>query len=125
MKFSRINHCCNDLRTSSSRVITDPFFIFNPEAIISPKVAYQIAEGNFLKKVYDAIFISHCHIDHFSADSLKLFSHETPIYIPFDQKLYSMIKELGFKNINMLKNLESTFINDLKITLTPSEAMVT
>jgi UDP-MurNAc hydroxylase len=67
----------------------------------------------------DAIYITHVHWDHWHGPSLKkLFSKDTLIITHDEPNKRSVkdLKDIGFKNIRLLKHGESFELGDIKIT---------
>lgn len=56
----------------------------------------------------DFIYLTHLHWDHFQAPSLRLFSPDTTIIVPYDRydRMRRDLKDVGFENIIELKNGE-------------------
>lgn len=104
LKISRILHAGYMLECENTRVVFDPIFEnpFSRNCYAFPEVRFDIEKIKGLS--LDAIFISHYHDDHCSLESLNLLNRATPIYIYclFD-KIFSLLKELGFKNVYPLE----------------------
>jgi UDP-MurNAc hydroxylase len=54
----------------------------------------------------DWIYLSHIHWDHFHGASLRLFSQETPVFIPYDRytRMRDDLHHVGFKNVIELRH---------------------
>src|SRR6478672_8307857 len=54
----------------------------------------------------DWIYLTHIHWDHFHGASLKLFSRDTPILIPFDRytRIRHDLQRIGFTNVTELRH---------------------
>jgi hypothetical protein len=103
LKISRILHAGYVFESGGIQIAFDPIFEnpFSQNCYAYPNVQFDREQ---IKKInFAAVFISHFHDDHCSLESLDLLNRETPIYIycHFDE-LFSMIRELGFVNVNRL-----------------------
>jgi len=67
----------------------------------------------------DAVYVSHAHADHYDPWFLSKLNKNIPFYICnfHDPYLKKSLENLGFTNIIEIENSESTYINDLKITI--------
>lgn len=114
--ISRILHAGYQIETSSAQIWFDPIFEnpFSRNCYAYPQVEFNLEQIEKLKP--DAIFISHHHDDHCSFDSLKLLNRDIPIYMYcVQQEMFSLLKQLGFKNVFSLKLNESVKLADLEV----------
>ena len=103
MKISRILHAGYLFESNETRIIFDPIFEnpFSRNSYAYPDVEFDYAQIKQLK--VDAVFISHYHDDHCSLESLQYFDRKTPICLYCGhEELFSLIKELGFSNVQPL-----------------------
>ena len=113
MKTEYVSHACLYIETSDTKILIDPWFngpSYQEQWNVFPKPVNTA----FLSGI-DYIVITHGHEDHLHADTLRLFSRDTPILYPYQWKDSAIIflKELGFKNIRECKSYEG-------IQITPS-----
>ena len=116
LDVARILHAGYLFETSQAQILFDPIFEnpFSRNCYAFPAVEFDLAKIQQLKP--DAIFISHFHDDHCSFDSLKLLNRDIPIYMfCVHDEMFSLIRQLGFKNVNSLKLNESIHIKDLEV----------
>ncbi len=71
----------------------------------------------------DAVVISHAHLDHLDAPSLRLIDKDTPVLAPRATKL--LIKRLGFADVTEMEAGESRDIGRLRLTATPAVQGIT
>jgi UDP-MurNAc hydroxylase len=113
-----LSHASAIVSTETSTLIMDPWLIGS---------CYWRSWWNYppvKKEVYeniqvDAIYITHFHWDHWHGPTLKkLFSKNTLIITHDEPNKRSVkdLKDIGFKNIKVLKHGESLNIGDIKIT---------
>ena len=91
------------LKGSNSTVLFDPWITFDRFAYNNQ---YNFPESKFTKDQIksinpDFIYISHTHADHFDANTLELFSKNTPIICSYYKNNFTErnLKSLGFKNV--------------------------
>ena len=116
LDVARILHAGYLFETSQAQILFDPIFEnpFSRNCYAFPAVEFDIKKIQQLKP--DAIFISHFHDDHCSFDSLKLLNRDIPIYMfCVHDEIFSLIRQLGFKNVNSLKLNESIHIKELEV----------
>lgn len=116
VKVSRILHAGYQIETSQAKIWFDPIFEnpFSRNCYTYPSVEFDIEQIKALKP--DAVFISHHHDDHCSFDSLKLLNHDIPIYMYcVHAEMYSLLRELGFKNVFSIKLDETIKLADLEV----------
>lgn len=117
IQISRILHAGYIFQCSSTKIIFDPIFEnpFSRNCYAFPDIEFdhqQIKEQKF-----DAVFISHFHDDHCSFESLNLIDRQTPIYLYCQyEELFSLLKELGFKNVYSLTIDQPVKIQSFEIT---------
>lgn len=116
LDVARILHAGYLFKTSQAQILFDPIFEnpFSRNCYAFPAVEFDLQKIQQLKP--DAVFISHFHDDHCSFDSLKLINREIPIYMfCVHDEMFSLIRELGFKNVHSLKLDESIHVKDLEV----------
>lgn len=116
LDVARILHAGYLFETSQAQILFDPIFEnpFSRNCYAFPAVEFDLEKIQQLRP--DAIFISHFHDDHCSFDSLKLLNRDIPIYMfCVHDEIFSLIRQLGFKNVTSLKLNESIHIKDLEV----------
>ena len=117
-RFEILSHACLKVSHQGKSLITDPWLIgscYWRSWWNYPPVDRESVENLQV----DAIYITHVHWDHWHGPSLKkLFSKDTLI-ITHDEpnkRSVSDLKDIGFKNIKLLKHGETFELGDIKIT---------
>ncbi|HEY0490994.1 MAG TPA: MBL fold metallo-hydrolase [Telluria sp.] len=122
LRISRILHAGYVFECEDTRIAFDPIFEnpFSRNCHAFPDVAFDLERIRQVR--FDAVFISHFHDDHCSFESLDLLDRATPlhIYCLFDE-LFSMVRELGFTNVNKLETDAAVTIGAIEVT--PREAL--
>ena len=116
LKISRILHAGYLIETELAQILIDPIFEnpFSRNCYAYPSVEFDPDGVKALKP--DAIFISHHHDDHCSFDSLKLLNRDIPIYMYcVHAEMFSLLRELGFKNVFSIKLNEAIKLADLEV----------
>ncbi|KYG70639.1 hypothetical protein AZI85_01505 [Bdellovibrio bacteriovorus] len=116
LKISRILHAGYIFETGAAKIAFDPIFEnpFSRNCHAFPSVQFDLKEINELQ--LSAIFISHYHDDHCSMESLNLLDKETPLYMfCIHEEMFTLIRELGFKNVFSLKLNQSVRIGDIEV----------
>lgn len=104
LKISRILHAGYVFEHEGFRIAFDPIFEnpFSQNCYAFPPVEFDYFE--IRKQRFTTVFISHYHDDHCSFESLNLLDRATPIYIYcVFEEMFSMLAELGFKNVYSLQ----------------------
>jgi len=117
IQVSRVLHAGYLLKSKEATLLFDPIFEnpFSHNCYAYPAVEFDQEQIKTLKP--DAIFISHHHDDHCSLVSLNLLNRNIPIYIYCQhEEMFSLIRELGFKNVNPLSLNSTVQIKDFNIT---------
>lgn len=116
LKISRILHAGYVFEHNEVRIAFDPIFEnpFSGNCYAFPKVQFDIEKIKRLR--FSAVFISHYHDDHCSLESLNLLDRQTPIYVfCIFEKLFELIRELGFTKVYPLKIDTSIHIEKFEI----------
>lgn len=116
MKISRILHAGYVFESVNTKIAFDPIFEnpFSRNCYAFPSVQFDHEEIRNLK--FDAVFISHYHDDHCSFESLDFLDRDTPIYLfCIFEELFSLIKELGFKNVQSLSLNQAVQVGSIEI----------
>ncbi len=101
----------------STKIIFDPIFEnpFSQNCYAYPNIKFDLVQISVLK--LDAIFISHYHDDHCSLESLHLLNRDIPIYMfCIFEDMFTMLRELGFKNVFSVVLGQKICIGELEVT---------
>lgn len=104
LRISRILHAGYVFECAGIRIAFDPIFEnpFSRNCYAFPDVRFDVEKIRGLK--LEGVFISHFHDDHCSLESLDLLARATPIYMYCEhEKLFSLVRQLGFTNVYSLK----------------------
>lgn len=126
MKTTLIAHACLLVQSKGVTLLTDPIFfdsLWEEINIHCPSIDLQIDK---IPKV-DILSISHRHQDHFDirtlaflAESDNVLKPDAAILAPNDDILLEVLAELGFKEVQVVKDFEPMKIKGLTLTPTPS-----
>ncbi len=126
MKTTLIAHACLVVQSKGATLLTDPIFfdsLWEEINIHCPSIDLQIDK---IPKV-DILSISHRHQDHFDirtlaflAESDNVLKPDAAILAPNDEILLEVLEELGFKEVQVVKDFEPMKIKGLTLTPTPS-----
>ena len=117
LKISRILHAgyvfeCGDTKIAFDTIFENPL---SRNCYAFPEVRFDYEQIKALK--FDAVFISHYHDDHYSMESLNLLDRRTPIYMfCVFEEMFSLIRQLGFKNVYSLELDQPVVIGSIEIT---------
>lgn len=118
MFFQVLSHACMLVRHQGKTLLTDPWLVgscYWRSWWNYPPVAPALIRD----LVPDAIYITHIHWDHFHGPSLKHFSKDTQIIIPYERstRISRDLLSMGFRNLVELKHGEATKLaDDFKIS---------
>ncbi len=118
MRASLLGHACLIVEAGPTRVLTDPLFFAPGERTLDPcpkRIVHLEALGRF-----DAIVISHRHLDHFDGESLDRLDRRLPVYTPCDPELTTMVRARGFSDVTQLDPWEEATLGALTLVATPS-----
>lgn len=117
LQIARILHAGYWFKLQDTQIVFDPLFEtpFSRNCHAFPPVEFALDKIQQLP--LSAVFISHFHDDHCSLESLDLLDRETPIYLFCPHaELFSMIRELGFRQVYSLELNQSIQIGPFNIT---------
>ena len=113
-----LSHASALVKSPESTLVIDPWLIGS--CYWRSWWNYPPVDRNALEnRKVDAIYITHVHWDHWHGPSLKkLFSKDTLIITHDEPNKRSVndLKDIGFKNIKLLKHGETFELGDIKIT---------
>jgi L-ascorbate metabolism protein UlaG (beta-lactamase superfamily) len=106
MKISFIGHASIYVQTNDLALLCDPV-LFDPfcEGINTAHPPRTVSPAELPH--YDAIFLSHRHLDHFDIRSMRsLVQPHVEVFIPDDPLLKDLLQEIGFRTIVRLGEFE-------------------
>jgi UDP-MurNAc hydroxylase len=116
LKF--LSHASAIVESKESTLIMDPWLIGS--CYWRSWWNYPPVERGSLDKLkVDAIYITHVHWDHWHGPSLKKLFPKDTLIITHDEpnkRSVNDLKDIGFKNIKLLKHGETFELGDIKIT---------
>jgi len=116
LKF--ISHASLTIDCNGKKLILDPWLIGS--CYWRSWWNYPPVDRNSLVNLQvDAIYITHVHWDHWHGPSLKKFFPKDTLIITHDEpnkRSVNDLKNIGFKNIKILRHGESFELGDIKIT---------
>ena len=117
-EINYLSHASVSIKTKHNHLIIDPWLIGS--CYWRSWWNYPPVDRDSVDNLkVDAIYITHVHWDHWHGPSLKkLFSKDTLIITHDEPNKRSVndLKEIGFKNIKLLKHGEAFELGDIKIT---------
>lgn len=118
MSFKIISHASMLINFKSDTLLIDPWLIGS--CYWRSWWNYPPVEREIIKDLKPkAIYITHVHWDHWHGPSLKKFLNSNVEIITHDEpnkRSYRDLKKFGFKNIKVLKHIESYNVGNIKIT---------
>lgn len=115
--ISRVLHAGYVVEFGGNRIIFDPIFEnpFSRNCFAFPSV--QFDHELIRRERFAAVFLSHFHEDHVSLESLELLDRSTPVYLYCrHEKLFRLIKQLGFKRVLELECDVTIKIGSIEVT---------
>jgi L-ascorbate metabolism protein UlaG (beta-lactamase superfamily) len=114
-----VAHSAVLLESPTHRVLVDPMLLVRQRPTFDPM--------HHLDEPVDAVFITHCHWDHFTLDGLLHLDRGTPILLPARSHPESIVnldmarvcRELGFTNVVSLDPWEAYAVGDITMTAVP------
>jgi UDP-MurNAc hydroxylase len=113
MKLTTLSHAGLAIESQGRQLICDPWLVgscywrswWNYPPVVPELVATLHPSW---------IYLTHIHWDHFQGASLRLFSLDTPVLIPFDRytRIHDDLAKIGFKTIIELKHGERHPLSD-------------
>lgn len=121
-KIKFYSHACMEVIWNSNSFFTDPWLV--GPAFTKGWWLQHNPPIDWLEKIINSkgIYFSHNHSDHMNIHTLRKIVKESPsvpTYIPnFDNtSCFDMLKDLGFKNINIIDFQSSVDIDGMKFTM--------
>jgi UDP-MurNAc hydroxylase len=126
LKTTLIAHACMLIQSKKTTILTDPVwfdYLWEEINVLCPSIKLN------LKQIppIDVLNISHRHQDHFDVRTLayliqneSILKPNALILAPNDEILIDVLKELNYKNINIVEDFKSIKVNDVTLTPTPS-----
>ena len=121
LTVTRILHAGYQIESPLAKILFDPI-VENPFSINCHAFPYvNFNHSTIESEIWDAIFISHIHDDHFSLQSLKHFNRNIPIYIyTTNNDALDLLEQLGFNQIHLLQHQIPVQIQDIYIEAYPA-----
>lgn len=126
MRTTLIGHATLLIQSKNTTLLTDPLFFERHWEEINVHCPAMELQKDKIPAV-DILNLSHRHQDHFDVRTLaylkkndKILGPETTVLAPRDETLLKVLQELGFKNVQVVKDFESLKIRDFTLTPTPS-----
>lgn len=125
IRTTYIGHACLLIQSRDCTLLTDPVW-FDPHweeiNVLCPSIILD------LEKVpqVDILNISHIHMDHFDVRTLaylrnsKILSPDVRVFAPDDDIMLEILRELDYKEIEVVEAFEPKKIKDITLTYTPS-----
>ena len=119
MKITFIGHASIHVEAQDLSLLCDPVFT---DSFCEGLNAFQPPRTLSVGELphYDAVFISHRHLDHFDVRSLLSLRRTADVFIPDDHLLYDILKEIGFQTVTRLKEWERLNLGTTSFITTPS-----
>src|SRR5688572_11540789 len=116
MKITLLGHAGLLVETSDCRILCDP--ILRNECCeginaLSPKRRISNLE-------FDAVFISHIHLDHFDVPTLAKLDRNVEVFLPDDPRMLQILRSLGLRNVTTLGELDTVTFGGTRLLTTPS-----
>ena len=124
MRVTLLGHASLVIEGGGVTVAMDPVFFdpFQDDMVVScPKRRVNVEA----LPSFDAVILSHDHLDHFQPRTLALLSKQTPVICPRDSPVEQMIQDEGFQRIIPVaanSELDFDFLGSLRVWPTPSAA---
>jgi L-ascorbate metabolism protein UlaG (beta-lactamase superfamily) len=121
-----LGHACYLVESGKHRVLTDPWLtdpIFEGRIERDPPLAFSVSD----MPPFDAIVLTHAHLDHFNAPTLATIADKSvPVIHPrvTFTELDANLRLLGFSNLIPLNDFESHDIGSIEVTATPSRGVM-
>ncbi len=126
IKTTLIGHACLLIQTEETTILTDPVwfdYLWEDINVLCPSI---VLEKDKVPPI-DVLYLSHRHQDHFDVRTLaylvnndRILKPDATILAPNDPLLLDILKELEFKNIQIVSDFCSIKIKDVTLTPTPS-----
>lgn len=119
MNATLIGHATWLLETRGGNVLTDPVFFdpFEQGAVVAcPQRSVNL---DALPPIH-ALFISHRHLDHFDFRSLARLDRVLPVWCPDDPLVEAGLRDLGFRDLRLLRPFEPQTLGELTVVPVPS-----
>lgn len=113
MRFQVLSHASLAVWSGNRLLLTDPWLLGS--CYWSSWWNYPPVEPALMENlVPDAIYLTHVHWDHFHGPTLKKFSRDTLIVIPYERspRLHRDLLQMGYTNIRQLPHGTSMDLSD-------------
>lgn len=118
--IGRVGHAFLRIETPTTRLLIDP--------LLGPLQRAEVDLLNGLAGPHDAVFVTHCHWDHFNPDALLHLDPATPLYVPrlthtasiTNLDLPGFAAQLGSTAVRPLDPWERVAVGDITVTALPA-----
>ena len=122
MRITYLGHASYIIESKTTRIVTDPWLV---DPIFDGRVRHDFRALPEVKELgrFDAIALSHGHLDHFNAPALAQFTDKSiPVIHPLTRfsELDDNLQRLGFDNLQPTGDWETEPIGDIDVTPTPA-----
>ena len=114
MVLTFVGHSTVLLELGGRRVLTDPLL----RRHAGPLLRRGPSPHGGVYRDLDAVIISHAHIDHLDAPSLRLVAKTTPVLAPLATG--RLLRRLGFADVTEMEAGQSRDLGGVRITATPA-----
>jgi UDP-MurNAc hydroxylase len=121
-----IGHACLLIQSRETTILTDPCwfdYLWEEINVLCPSI---VLEKDKVPPI-DVLYLSHRHQDHFDVRTLAYLAQkgscltpDTMVLVPNDDILIDVLKELEFKNVQVVADFTPIKIKDVTLTPTPS-----
>jgi L-ascorbate metabolism protein UlaG (beta-lactamase superfamily) len=123
MKIHFLGHASLLIETSAGAILMDP--VFSPshqEGLLDifPKRALRDLDALSFK----LLVISHRHLDHFDIATLAGLSRDCRVIIPDDDLIAHTLQELGYRQVERVRDFDEVAFGEVRLTITRSENRV-
>ncbi len=123
MKVHMIGHASLWVETQDARILMDPV-LWDPfcEGLNETCPKREVIPEKLPE--FDALVISHQHLDHFDLPSLAYLPKHVDVFLPEDPLILNALQSLGYRNLYPLRDFQKVKIGSTTLMTTRSEVRV-